>query len=81
MNLDLDSRFETPTHGTVAVMEKGWKFVRYLASGKEELYNLEPDPAETTDLLARRYKTGSAGAPTVDRAFSNPRLIRSSSNA
>lgn len=50
MNLDSDSRFYPPRKGTIAVMHDGWKFVKYLASGKEELYQLATDPKETKDL-------------------------------
>lgn len=50
MNLDLDSRFAPPTKGTFAVMQDGWKFVRYLATGKEELYHLASDPGEIAEL-------------------------------
>jgi arylsulfatase A-like enzyme len=52
MNLDQDSRFAPPSKGTVAVMQDGWKLVRYLATGKEELYHLASDPGETADLAS-----------------------------
>lgn len=50
MNLDSDSRFMPPSKGTFAVMHDGWKFVRYLATGKEELYHLASDPKENKDM-------------------------------
>lgn len=53
MNLDSDSRFAPPGKGTVAVMHDGWKLVRYLDSGYEELYQLSADPAER-DNVARQ---------------------------
>lgn len=52
MNLDGDSRFAPPAKGTFAVMQDGWKLVRYLASGKEELYHLAVDPNESNDLVS-----------------------------
>lgn len=52
MNLDLDSRFAPPTKGTFAVMQDGWKLVRYLATGKEELYHLAADPGELADAAS-----------------------------
>ncbi len=48
--LELDSRFAPPSKGTVAVMQDGWKLVRHLATGKEELYHLAVDSKETSDL-------------------------------
>jgi len=53
MNLDSDSRFKPPTKGTIAVMQDGWKLVRHLTTGKEELYHLAVDSDEATDLSAR----------------------------
>ena len=53
MSLDHDSRFSPPSKGTVAVMRDGWKLVRYLATGKEELYHVASDPRENTDLGSR----------------------------
>ncbi len=50
MNMDRDSRFAPPNKGTVAVMKDGWKLVRYLATGEEELYHLASDPRETADV-------------------------------
>ena len=52
MSLDHDSRFVPPREGTVAVMQDGWKLVRYLATGREELYHLASDPQETADLAS-----------------------------
>lgn len=53
MTFERSSRFREPDKGTIAVMQKGWKFVRYLDSGIEELFELESDPHETTNLAAR----------------------------
>lgn len=50
MNLDAASRFVPPKEGTFAVMKDGWKLVRYLGSGKEELYYLATDSQENHDL-------------------------------
>lgn len=52
MNLDRDSRFVPPSNGTIAVMQNGWKLVRYLATGKQELYHLTSDPGEAADLAS-----------------------------
>jgi len=52
MSLDQDSRFAPPSKGTVAVMHDGWKLVRYLPTGKEELYHLQADPMEAADLVS-----------------------------
>lgn len=51
MNLDSNSRFASPSKGTVAAMQDGWKFIRYLSSGKEELYLLNNDPHEANNLI------------------------------
>ncbi len=52
MNLDRDSRFSPPSKGTLAVMQNGWKFVRYLSTKQEMLYYLASDPEESTDLAS-----------------------------
>ncbi len=52
MYLEPDSRFVSPSRGTIAVMQDGWKLVCYLASGKDELYHLASDPSETADLAS-----------------------------
>ncbi|MBF8275333.1 MAG: sulfatase [Candidatus Brocadiaceae bacterium] len=51
MNLEMDSRFVPPSKGTFAVMQEDWKLVRYLATGKEELYHLASDPKEGNNLI------------------------------
>lgn len=59
MNLDFDSRFQAPSKGTFAVVQDGWKFVRYLKTGEEVLYDLGVDPRETNDLSATHPELAS----------------------
>lgn len=52
MYLEKDSRFVPPSKGSFAVMQEGWKLVRYLVTGKEELYHLASDPKEDNNLTS-----------------------------
>ncbi len=51
MNLEPNSTFAPVTRGTVAVMDEEFKFVRYLESGKEQLYSYRTDEAEEHNLV------------------------------
>ncbi|MGA2388489.1 MAG: sulfatase [Candidatus Sulfotelmatobacter sp.] len=51
MNLEPNSTFHPVTKGTVAVMDGDFKFVRYLDSGKEQLYRYKTDKDEENNLL------------------------------
>jgi len=51
MNLEPNSTFKTVTQGTVAVMDGDYKFVRYLDSGKEQLYRYKTDKGEENNLV------------------------------
>jgi len=51
MNLEPNRIFEPITKGTVAVMDSEYKFVRYLDSGREQLYHYRTDNNEEHDLL------------------------------
>jgi arylsulfatase A-like enzyme len=51
MNLEPNSTFNAVTKGTVAVMDADFKFVRYLDSGKEQLYRYKTDKDEQNNLV------------------------------
>jgi arylsulfatase A-like enzyme len=51
MNLEPNSTFDAVTKGTVAVMDGNFKFVRYLESGKEQLYHYKTDKGEENNLV------------------------------
>ena len=51
MNLEPNRIFDPITKGTVAVMDNEYKFVRYLDSGREQLYRYRTDNAEEHDLI------------------------------
>jgi arylsulfatase A-like enzyme len=51
MNLEPNSTFNTVTKGTVAVMDADFKFVRYLDSGREQLYRYKTDKDEKNNLV------------------------------
>jgi arylsulfatase A-like enzyme len=51
MNLEPDRTFDPVTKGTVAMMDANFKFVRYLNSGKEQLYRYKTDSAEEDNLV------------------------------
>jgi len=51
MNLEPNSTFDAVTKGTVAVMDGNFKFVRYLESGKEQLYRYKTDKGEENNLV------------------------------
>lgn len=51
MNLEPNSTFDRITKGTVAVMDDTFKFVRYLDSGKEQLYTYRTDEGEEHNLV------------------------------
>jgi len=51
MNLEPNRIFDPITTGTVAVMDNEYKFVRYLASDKEQLYRYRTDNNEEHDLI------------------------------
>lgn len=51
MNLEPNRIFDPITKGTVAVMDHEYKFVRYLDSGREQLYRYRTDNNEERDLI------------------------------
>jgi arylsulfatase A-like enzyme len=51
MNLEPNSTFKVVAKGTIAVMDRNFKFVRYLESGKEQLYSYKTDPGEEDNLV------------------------------
>lgn len=51
MNLEPNRIFDPITKGTVAVMDSEYKFVRYLDSGREQLYRYRTDNNEEHDLI------------------------------
>jgi len=51
MNLEPNRIFDPITKGTVAVMDSDFKFVRYLESGKEQLYRYKTDAGEERNLM------------------------------
>ncbi len=51
MNLERNRIFDPIAKGTVAVMDSDLKFVRYLESGKEQLYRYKSDAAEEHNLI------------------------------
>jgi arylsulfatase A-like enzyme len=51
MNLEPNSTFDVVAKGTVAVMDGSFKFVRYLDSGKEQLYSYKTDKGEDDNLV------------------------------
>lgn len=51
MNLEPDRIFDPIRKGTVAVIDEQYKFVRYLQSGKEQLYAYRTDSSESQNLL------------------------------
>jgi arylsulfatase A-like enzyme len=51
MNLEPNRIFAPITKGTVAVMDGEYKFVRYLDSGREQLYRYRTDNGEEHDLI------------------------------
>jgi arylsulfatase A-like enzyme len=51
MSLDPNRIFDPISKGTVAVVDREFKFVRYLKSGKEELYRYEVDSSEERNLV------------------------------
>lgn len=51
MNLEPNSIFDPITKGTVAVIDSQYKFVRYLDSGREQLYRYRSDAGEEHDLI------------------------------
>lgn len=51
MNLDRNRIFDPITKGTIAVLDRNFKFVRHLASGKEELYRFRTDSGEEHNLI------------------------------
>jgi arylsulfatase A-like enzyme len=51
MNLEPNSTFASITKGTIAVMDDKFKFVRYLDSGKEQLFSYRTDEGEEHNLV------------------------------
>jgi arylsulfatase A-like enzyme len=51
MNLEPDRIFDPISKGTVAVIDGHFKFVKYLRSGKEQLYRYKTDSRETHNLV------------------------------
>ena len=51
-----------------AVVFDGFKYVRYHISDREELFDLEADPGERTNLREREHGRAPAGATAVHRA-------------
>jgi len=50
MNLQRNRIFDPITKGTIAVIDKDFKFVRYLESGQELLFRFKTDPGELHNL-------------------------------
>lgn len=76
MNLDTDSRFEPPSKGSFAVMQDDWKLVRYLATGKEELYHLASDPKEEHDLANSNPEQAKKMRGLIEARFNLDKGIR-----
>ncbi len=53
-------------HDRVAVREDGWKLIRDRDTGDEELYDLETDPDERTDLAGDATDRREALAADLD---------------
>lgn len=77
MNLEPNRIFDPVTKGTVAVMDHGYKFVRYLDSDREQLYQYRVDSNEEHDLIhsepevaARMRKVLIDKIEEVNRQFS-----------
>ena len=51
MNLEPNSTFDVITKGTVAVIDNDFKYVRYLQSGREQLYRYKTDKGEESNLV------------------------------
>jgi len=51
MALETNRIFDPITKGTLAIIDNDFKFVRYLGSGKEQLYRYKTDTAEENNLV------------------------------
>ncbi len=69
MNLDRDSRFAPSNKGSIAVMQNGWKLVRYLGSDTQELYDLALDPKETAELASANPEQAIKMRDLIDARF------------
>jgi arylsulfatase A-like enzyme len=69
MNLERDDRFATPRFGTVALMHDGWKLIRSLESGAEQLYRIAEDPSERVDLSLSHAQQASRLRSLIDESL------------